>query len=316
MLRGTVNQKLISLGKRVTPPCFYPFIYRNLIAWRMQRRNPKGPSLILSYYSKIDVDIDVSEVLDYIEGYGLTMLPYKWAELFNENKTPKYDSIVVFHDEKLNLPYVLLDKKRLYFPNSMDENDIKIIYYTSQEIEQNPKSPHCYLMDDFNVKDDDIVVDCGAAEGNFGLDVINRVRKLYLFEPEEQWIKPLHATFAPWKNKVVIVQKYLSDATDEINITLDDYFSDKEHPTFLKLDVEGFEERLLLGAKGLLSSKNLKNVVTCTYHKQDDEEKLGTLLRSHGFTTTPSSGYIIAIWDKLYPPYLRRGVIRATKESK
>lgn len=311
-----MKQKVISLGKRITPHYFYPFIYRCLSAWKKQIRNPKTLSLILSYYSKIDIDIEVSEVLNYIETYGLEMQPYEWAKLFNEDKTPKYDSIVVFHDEKLNLPYVLLDEKRLYFPNSMDDIEIKKNYYISQEIEQHLKSPHRYLTDEFNVKNDDIIVDCGSAEGNFSLNVINKVSKIYIFEPEEKWMMPLQATFAPWKDKVVVVQKYLSDVTDEINITLDDFFSDKECPTFLKLDVEGYEERILLGAERLLLSKYLKNVVTCTYHKHDDEEELGTLLRSNGFTTTPSSGYIIAVWDKLYPPYLRRGVIRATKDPK
>ena len=63
-------------------------------------------------------------------------------------------------------------------------------------------------------------------------------------------MEPLNATFAPWKDKLVIVQKYLYDTTDEMNITLDNFFAD--YSNFLKLDVEWYEERLLLGADKIL----------------------------------------------------------------
>lgn len=117
-------------------------------------------------------------------------------------------------------------------------------------------------------------MDCGVAEGNFGLSIVEKCKKFYLFEPEEQWMEPLKATFAPWKDKVVIVQKYLSDTTDEINTTLDDYFSDKEYPNFLKLDGEGYEERLLLGTKKILSSNDLKKLQRASIIKQKMREYL------------------------------------------
>jgi len=128
-------------------------------------------------------------------------------------------------------------------------------------------------------------------------------------------MEPLQATFAPWGDKVVVVQKYLSDMTDTMNISLDDYFADKEDPTFLKLDVEGYKDRLLHGAEKILSSPSIKKVAACTYHYHDDEKKLGDLLRSYGFSTTHSHDYMIVGLDEIRPPYLRRGVIRATKNG-
>ena len=53
----------------------------------------------------------------------------------------------------------------------------------------------------------EIVVDIGAADGNFGLSIIEKVSKLYLFEPQKSWHKALQATFKPWEDKVEIVSK-------------------------------------------------------------------------------------------------------------
>lgn len=221
-------------------------------------------------------------------------------------------SIQVFRDAVCNLPYVYLNEKKLYFPDDWKDQKIRSYYFGLQEIEQHPLSPHRYLSSDFTVDENSIVVDCDVAEGNFGLDIIEKCKVLYLFEPEEQWMEPLRATFAPWKDKVVIVQKYLSDVTDEMHITLDDFFADKEYPNFLKLDVEGYEEQLLLGAKNVLSSNDLKKVVICIYHRAEDEDVLGTDLCSHGFATSHTSGYMAVAFDSK-SPYLRHGIIRATK---
>lgn len=307
-----MNQKIISLGETMLPSQLYP-LARRYFAWRKLLKDAKMISLIQEYYANIDIDSEIAEVLNRLPMCGITMHPYEWGSLFNEDYTAKFEEIDVLHDRDRRLPYTFLDGKRLYFPRSMSDYGIKRSYYGLQEIEQHPQSPHRYLTETFDVENDDIVVDCGVAEGNFGLNIVDRVKKLYLFEPEEIWMEPLHATFAPWGEKVVIVQKYLSNTTNDTNISLDDYFTDKEYPTFLKLDVEGYEERLLCGAENILSSHNIKKVATCTYHYHEDEKKLGDLLRSHGFVTTHSQGYMIVGLDELRPPYLRRGIIRATK---
>lgn len=50
-------------------------------------------------------------------------------------------------------------------------------YYKSVLMEQDEDSPHKYLTKDFNVENSDVVVDVGVAEGNFSLDIIDRVKK-------------------------------------------------------------------------------------------------------------------------------------------
>ncbi len=307
-----MNQKILGTAKKVTPPYVLQFARRCLIYLnRIHDRNQI--KVIQKYYIENEPDDDVTEILQYLPICGLRPFPYKWAERGNSSAV-----VEVYFDEKQGLHYVFLDGKRLYYPKDMEIDAIQNSYDFVQRIEQHPLSPHRYLTSTFDVSENDIVVDCGSAEGNFGLSVIDRVKKLYLFEPETRWIEPLKATFAPWADKVVIIQTYLSDSIGgggHLSETIDNYFSGEETPTFLKLDVEGYEEKVLAGARKSIESGSIQKIVTCTYHYAEDEQKLGDLLRSYGYVTTPSSGYMIfSMYDSLRPPYFRRGLLRCVKE--
>lgn len=264
---------------------------------------------IRRYYANTNSNTEIQEILEVMKKYGLVQYPYSWANL------TKASSVEVCFDDVKKLPYVLLDdNKKLYFPKTMPKKSIQNMYLSFQIIEQHPKSPHLYLTDSFNVGEDDVVIDCGSAEGNFGLSVVDRVKKLYLFEADELWIEPLQATFEPWKAKVVIVQKYVSDTCDESSVSLDSFFENKEKPTFLKIDVEGYENKVLSGSDNLLQT-SLKKAVICTYHYANDEAEFSELMRSYGYSITPSDGYMLTSgYDKFKPPYLRRGVIRCVKQ--
>lgn len=304
-----MNQKILLIGKRITPSFALPFARRCLKNWKHLRDN-KTIRVIQNYYTQHEPDHEIKDILQYLPECGIRPFPYRWAEMNNA------DSVTVYRDEERKLPYVLLDGKRLYYPRDMDKEDIQNNYYFVQMIEQHNASPHRYLTSTFDVSDDDIVADCGVAEGNFGLSVVDRVKKLYLFEPEERWMEPLKATFSPWADKVTIVQTYLSDSIGGgASNTIDNYFADKDLPSFLKLDVEGYEEKILRGAKESLASGSIQKIVTCTYHYAADEQNLGETLRSHGYETVPSSGYMIfSLYDALEPPYFRRGLLRCVKK--
>lgn len=209
--------------------------------------------------------------------------------------------------------YVLLDNKKLYYPRNMQIDDIKFNYYFVQIIEQHKESPHRYLNDEFNINDGDIVVDCGVAEGNFSLGIVEKVKHLYLFEADERWIEPLEATFEPWKEKVSIIKKYVSDRDDENSISLDNYFKNMEKPNFIKLDVEGYEKKVIEGSKDILQNNNIK-IVACTYHYQEDYNLIKEQLEKINYKTSTNKGYML-FWgyDEMEPPYFRRGVIRASK---
>jgi hypothetical protein len=179
-------------------------------------------------------------------------------------------------------------------------------------LEQDIDSPHRYEYSDFQVKNGDIVVDCGVAEGNFALSIVEKAQKIYLFECDPKWIESLEKTFSPWKEKVVIVNKYVSDTNDNSCVRLDDFF-DGKIINFLKADIEGAELSLLAGAMKILSSSKNLRIAICTYHKQNDAKEFNEILQGYGFITEYSKGYSLPRGTNACPPYLRRGLIRATK---
>ena len=56
------------------------------------------------------------------------MHPHKWGSLYNEDYTVKFETIEVLHDRDRGLPYTFLDGKRLYFPRSMSDYEVKWSY--------------------------------------------------------------------------------------------------------------------------------------------------------------------------------------------
>lgn len=267
---------------------------------------------ILQYYSSSEnISEDQLEVISYLKKNPLHVFPYSYVDSYN------YLDIEVFHDPAFNnLPYVLHEGKKLFFKRK--KNDIKIMHeYSFLCLEQDERSPHRYLTNTFTVKDGDVVIDIGSAEGNFALSIIEKVKKIYLFEVEPQWVEGLKATFAPWKDKVEIINKYVSDTNDETNVSLDALFKNDEVVNFIKIDVEGAEKRVLDGAAKLLErSKNI-NIALCTYHKQTDAEEFKQILEDKQFNIEFTKGYMIFINENLQDfkaPYLRKGLIRATKE--
>ncbi|MEI6137696.1 MAG: FkbM family methyltransferase, partial [Mariniphaga sp.] len=172
------------------------------------------------------------------------------------------------------------------------------------------------LNEQFKIEDGEVLVDIGVAEGNFALEAVEKASRIIMFETDVEWIEALNATFEPWKDKVLIVNKFVSDITNYSNTTLDDFIGPEEKITFLKIDVDGAESRLMKGCKRILAEQKPLKLAICTYHKQNDAEEFKSLLIRNGFETTHSDGFILFYYDKkMKAPYLRRGLIRATKKG-
>ena len=265
---------------------------------------------ILDYYlAKRTLDPEEEKVIDYLQKNGIHVFPYSFKDKYN----PK--NIKVYKDKKVNLHYIIFENKRLYYYKLRKNKKVQKYFHTLL-IEQDIDSPHRYLTQNFNVKPNNVVVDVGAAEGNFALSVVEKAKALYLFEPHPQWVQALRATFQPWKEKVHIVQKFVSNKNDVNNVSLDDFFQNKTI-NFLKIDAEGSEDQVLDGCKDILSKQKQMKVALCAYHRQNDEIHLSKKLRQYGFSDINSNGYMIFYDDKnLREPYLRRGILRATKEKK
>lgn len=214
-----------------------------------------------------------------------TPYPYLWIG--------EYDQLLidVHIDAKSSLPFIMHHGKRLYFGRDMIKDIPKI--YKGLLIEQDERSAHRYIVS-YSELTDKVLLDIGAAEAIFTLDTIEYINHAYLFECDERWLEALKATFAPWKEKVTIVRKYVSDINDENNVTLDSYFSDKQTDNlFLKMDIEGYERNALKGAKNLLEKGKDISGSICIYHLHDDKDILQKYLDSLNFVTEVQPGYLI-----------------------
>ena len=272
---------------------------------------------ILDYYSSLPaekVNEEQRKVIRYLEKNPVTIFPYS----FSDNYSP--EKIEVQFDPSNSMPYVMQDGRKLFFRKRWTifnkKRTVKRIQRACADLagDQDPESPHCYLSGEFNIETNDVVADIGAAEGNFSLSVIEKARKIYLVEYDSEWIRALNATFAPWKDKVEIIGKYVADFDDDKHITLDTLISTRNDITFLKIDVDGNEQKVLDGASELLAGKSSLKMALCTYHKNNDERDFTSLLEKNGFRVIPSGGYMIHYYDKkIACPWLRRGLIRAER---
>lgn len=265
---------------------------------------------ILEHFSSLpenEVNDEQRVVLRYLEKNPVRIFPYP----FHDNYSP--EKIEVIYDSDTGMRYVIQEGKRLYFKKRWGEKRIKRAYSDLLR-EQDLNSPHRYLTDTFTIGKDDVLADIGAAEGNFSLAVIEKVKKVYLFEYDKEWIEALKATFAPWSDKVEIISKYVSDFNDESHVRLDTFYARNKDLTFLKIDVDGAEAIVLNSCDELFRSDNSFKMALCTYHKNNDEKDFTSLLLSYGYNVAPSSGYMIHYYDKkMKAPYLRRGLIRAER---
>jgi hypothetical protein len=277
-------------------------IRTKILLSRLQKEIPAYHETSPDYES----DEERKAVINYVRNNGVQIFPYPFTKKYQQN------SIEVYDDEECGMKYVLLNEKRLYFKRKWSTKRIQKSFH-DLTLEQDDMSPHRYLSANFNVDEKDVLADFGAAEGNFTLSVIDHIKKAYLFEYDPEWIEALRMTFKPWKDKVEIVPKFVSDKNDDKHCSGDVFFKGKPL-SFMKIDVDGGERSLLKGFEHTIETANPMKIALCTYHQHDDECEFSNLLKGKNYNVVPSGGYMIFHYDKkLKAPYIRRALIRATK---
>lgn len=286
-------------------------LYRIIIPkyFRKRIQAKRMTSSIFHYYKNNPeaVTSEVEEVVNYLKSNPITVFPYAFQDHYHA------EDIEVFDDDKTGLRYVLLDEKRLYFKKKWRKDKIKRAYNNLLK-EQDTQSPHRYINDQFQFDEGNVLIDAGAAEGNFALSVVEKASKVILLESDMEWLEPLQATFAPWKDKVMIVNKFVGEIANSSQTSLDDIIVPNQAGIFLKADVEGGELKLLKGATKLLSKQKPLKIAICTYHKANDKKELSDFLSKYNFDISFSKGFMISIYDKtMKKPYLRCGLLQAKK---
>lgn len=155
---------------------------------------------------------------------------------------------------------------------------------------------HHYEVAETTVQPGETVVDCGAAEGMFGLSVLSRAAKLALFEPWEGFHAALSATFegraiikpealGKFPRTAFLSGMSLYGSVSDIGgasisvTTLDMFRREFGAVNFIKADVEGSEHDLLEGAKETILADRPKIAITA-YHIGNDWETMLKIVRS------------------------------------
>lgn len=222
-------------------------------------------------------------------------------------------------DDSLRLPYVIHKGKHLYFPRKYSVAQAVVAYkgYICGDRllgKGEDFAPHQYQSKDFQVHDGDVVVDVGCAEALFSLDVIEQASKVYLIERDGIWKAPLRATFAQYKDKAVFVQKLVSDKDSRTTVSLPSLLKcESSSPLFIKMDIEGYEPKVVRSLLPLLRERDGITLSCCTYHNNEDAATLEQLFQQVGYRYEFSKGYMLfARYDQPAAPYFRHGVIRAS----
>lgn len=271
--------------------------------------------LKLMSYFETHSSKEYEKEINYLKKIGyITIFPYERIKSLPEIKAT--------FDPEYKLPYILHESnKKLYFPKKYNLEQTKEKYRDYYENENilgggfTEKAPHQYQSDNVRVKKNDIVLDIGSAEAIFSLSIIDEAKKVYIFEMDNDWIEPLQATFKPYKDKVTIVNKKVSNVNSDCEIRLDTLLlSEPEQGLFIKIDIEGSEYEVIKENESLLKSNFDIRISCCTYHKQDDAGLIEKILIENGFQIEYSDGYMLFIYDdNIKPPYFRKGIIRAFK---
>jgi FkbM family methyltransferase len=163
----------------------------------------------------------------------------------------------------------------------------------------NPKNWHHFITTDTPITADDVVVDCGAAEGLFSFVAANTAKKVYAIEPIPSWHESLEKTFHQSENVEIlkvgvshhpavmrmtddeIYSRISNTGSLEIQVTtLDSIFADKNIPvSFIKADIEGFEFQMLLGAEETIR-RNRPKISLTVYHDTNHFEEIREFLQN------------------------------------
>lgn len=294
MMRGELimsfEEKIIGLYKHL-PVWTQDVVYRFAYLTHLEPHHEYVQIILDTWKDKEPNDPELIEALRYLEvTRSYRFIPYEF--------TKKYQKITTRAKKYDGFPAILVDGKTLYFPKSFG-CPWASGYYRCLMTELDNESPHRYFSKTFPEPfENEILLDVGAAEAVISLQYIEKVKHVFIFECDENWIEALHKTFEPYKDKVTIVNKYVSDKNEGNSINLDsfilNYYGENgfnEH-FMAKVDIEGAEASMLRGCKRLIDNKNSRFAIA-TYHKSNDSTEFKQLFDEYGYKTELSPKYVL-----------------------
>lgn len=255
-------------------------------------------------------DKEIQEIVKYLKKNRISAFPYSFTKKYN------ISDLSVKKDSSCGMYYIPYGSSNIYMKRSYTTKFRAARYFNSVRLEQDNNSPHKYVTDSFHPDKDSIILDIGGAEGFFSLDYINIAKKIFIFEYSEEWVEALEKTYANYKDKVVIIKKFVDSYSDAFHISLDDfieYHQLQNEKLFIKIDAEGSEPSIIRGGNKLFHSQQSIQLALCTYHCAHHEQLFKELFK--GWHIEPSEGYMLYYYDfNFKEPYTRRGLLRIRKE--
>ncbi len=240
-------------------------------------------------------------------------------DLFNNGLDEQYRALrgafPIARDEESNLLYSFWNGKKIFLKRGMGVGEAEA-YLLGLKKEQDMDSPHHYPIETLSDAECRVVLDAGAAEGIFALDLVDRAEFLYLVESDTAWIEALSRTFAPYADKVQIIPKRLAATPSETMTTMDAIASLGRDLTLVKMDIEGAECEALAGGDGLLFESGCLTLFLCSYHRHADAEALASSMLERGFSVRYSNGFLFFPYDEEARPELRHALVIAKRRQR
>ena len=238
---------------------------------------------ILQFYKENRLG-DKKDEINFLRENPLSMYPYDWIK--------EYENMTVECQQEDGWLYVIHHEKKIFFPQKYTEGQVKQ-YYRFLIMEQDKRSPHFYGIKE-NILPQTVFVDVGAAEGLISLEIIEKVKEVYIFESDTAWVNALKKTFKEYENKVYIIEKFAGDVTAGKKICLCDVLLEK-NVYIIKIDVEGHEAEVLRGMHGINMEQG-SCLMICCYHNQKDEEIITNYLKRQEMNYSFAEGYVLSTW--------------------
>jgi FkbM family methyltransferase len=224
--------------------------------------------------------------------------------------------------EHINNEYEVTFKnfsKKLYWPGKFTINRLDQV--VAETFDTNDW--HYYQKQHTEIEQGEVLLDIGTAEGLMPLTVIDKCEHIYMIEPSVAFFNTLHKTFRNEANKTTIyncavgnedgmisfdensLDGAISAKTNVILSTIpihkiDTIFNQNQKITYLKADIEGFEQEMLKGAAETIKRNKPKIAIT-TYHTQNDPKEIIALITSF----VPEYNYYVAgIYEQTPKPVL------------
>lgn len=188
--------------------------------------------------------------------------------------------------------------KKLFWPASFPIAGMNQV--TAETFDK--KDWHYYQKEHTEISEGELLLDIGTAEGLFPLVVLDKCKHIYMVEPSMVFFEALQKTFADYSDKTTIFKTATGENDGEVFFEegslagqvsknqsgnnkvkisrIDTLFNLGQKITYLKADIEGFEQEMLRGAEKTIKENKPKIAIT-TYHHENNPEEIIKLIKSY-----------------------------------